>query len=190
VGRHVDQRRLVEQAREGDHDAFAALARESVARLDAIARLILRDRDLARDAVQDALIRAWRDLPGLRDPGNFDAWLHRLTVNASIDAVRRRRRRVIEVELMPMHDPAIPDEAIGLAEKDHLKRAIERLEPEQRAVIVLHYYLGLPLTEAAKTLGIPIGTAKSRLSRALDNLHATLSTEAEIAEAHPRGQPS
>ena len=119
----MDQRGLVERAMGGDHDSFAALARGSVARLDAVARLILRDADLARDAVQEALVRAWRDLPGLRDPSNFDAWLHRLTVNASIDAVRRRRRRVIEVELTPIHDPTIPDETIRVADRDQLARA-------------------------------------------------------------------
>src|ERR671917_1612221 len=101
----VDQRTLVERAREGDRDAFAVLARAAAARLDAAARLILRDAELARDAVQEALIRAWRDLPGLRDPERFDAWIHRLLVNAAIDEARRRRRRVIEVELTPTSVP-------------------------------------------------------------------------------------
>jgi RNA polymerase sigma-70 factor (ECF subfamily) len=176
----------VERARHGDHDAFAVLARASVARLDAVARLILRDADLARDAVQEALVRAWRDLPGLRDPGNFDAWLHRLTVNASIDAVRKRRRRVVEVELMPIHDPMIPDESARIADREQMARAIERLEPEQRAVIVLHYYLGLSLQDAAATLGIPIGTAKSRLHRSLAALRTTVGEEA--ADAVTGGQ--
>ena len=74
----MDQRGIVERARRGDHDAFASLVDVHLARLDAAARLILRDPELARDAVQEALIRAWRDLPGLRDPDRFDAWLHRL----------------------------------------------------------------------------------------------------------------
>ena len=97
----MDQRGLVERARGGDHDAFTELARGAVTRLDRAARLILRDPELARDAVQEALIRAWRDVRGLRDPDRFDAWLHRLTVNACLDMARHRRRRVIEVELLP-----------------------------------------------------------------------------------------
>ena len=89
----MNQRDDVERARQGDHDAFATLVDARLARLDAAARLILRDGELARDAVQEALIRAWRDLPGLRDPDRFDAWLHRLIVNACLDLVRRRKRR-------------------------------------------------------------------------------------------------
>ena len=102
----MDQRTFVERAREGDRDAFAELARAAATRLDAAARLILRDRELARDAVQEALIRAWRDLPGLRDPDHFDGWLYRLLVHASIDEARRRKRRVIEVHGEPLEAPA------------------------------------------------------------------------------------
>ena len=104
----MDQRALVDQLRRGDHDAFAVLARGGVPRLDTAARLIPRDAELARDAVQEAMVRAWRDIPGLRDPDRFDAWLHRLTVRACIDAARHRRRRVREVELTPMTGIPIP----------------------------------------------------------------------------------
>src|SRR5439155_13927043 len=107
----VDQRGTVERARQGDHDAFAVLVDVASARLDAAARLILRDPELARDAVQEALIRAWRDLPGLRDPDRFDAWLYRLTVNSCLDEARRRRRRPIEVEIKAIDEPAGYDSA-------------------------------------------------------------------------------
>ena len=114
----VDQRVLVERARQGDHDAFAKLVDPALARLDAAARLILRDAELARDAVQETLIRAWRDLPGLRDPDRFDAWLHRLTVNACLDLARRRRRRPIEVELTAIDSPTTADHAGALADRE------------------------------------------------------------------------
>ena len=75
----VNQRSLVLRAQRGDHDAFSTLARTAVGRLGSASRLILRDPELARDAVQEALIKAWRDLPGLRDPDQFEAWLYRLS---------------------------------------------------------------------------------------------------------------
>jgi RNA polymerase sigma-70 factor (ECF subfamily) len=160
----VDQRWLVERARSGDHDAFSTLARGAVVRLDQAARLILRDPELARDAVQEGLIRAWRDLPGLREPERFDAWLHRLTVNACLDLLRRRKRRVIEVELSPLHHAAGGDLAAGLADRDLIVDALQRLDPTRRAIVVMHYFLGVPLSEVASTLGIPIGTVKSRVA--------------------------
>lgn len=170
----MDVRGLVERAREGDHDAFATLALAVAPRLDAAARLILRDRELARDAVQDALIRAWLDLPGLRDPERFAAWLHRLTVNACLDVTRRRRRRPIEVALGPLFAPPSPDPTGAMAERDELDQALARLEPELRALVVLHYYLGMPLPEASASLRIPLGTAKSRLHRAIAGLRRVL----------------
>jgi RNA polymerase sigma-70 factor (ECF subfamily) len=163
----VSQRELVERAGRGDHDAFALLLHGSIARLEAVARLVLHDQDLARDAVQDAFIRAWRDLPGLRDPDRFDAWIHRLTINACLDVARRRRRRPVEVELTPISPAFAPDASVAIAERDQLERGFIHLSTEHRAVLVLHYYVGMPMPALASTLGIPLGTAQSRLGRAL-----------------------
>lgn len=171
----MDQRGLVERARGGDHDAFTVLVDLAIARLDSAARLILRDPDLARDAVQESLIRAWRDLPGLRDPDRFDAWLHRLTVNTCLDLVRRKRRRVIEVGLEPTDGPAIADIAGGVADRDLLDGALRRLDPGHRAVVVLHYYLGMTMPEVAAAIGIPLGTAQSRLFYALRTMRTSVS---------------
>jgi RNA polymerase sigma-70 factor (ECF subfamily) len=174
----VDQRGLVERAREGDHDAFTELVRQALARLDAAARLVLRDRELARDAVQDALVRAWRDLRGLRDPDRFDAWLHRLTINACLDLARRRKRRVVEVELKPIYTPSIPDGSGDVLDRQMLDEALRRLDTGHRAVVVLHYFLGMPLPEVAASLGIPVGTAKSRLHYSLAAMRESVFGEA------------
>jgi RNA polymerase sigma-70 factor (ECF subfamily) len=181
----VDQRGLVERARKGDHDAFAELARGSVVRLDRAARLILRDPELARDAVQDGLIRAWRDLPGLRDPDAFDGWLHRLIVNACLDLARRRRRRPIEVELSPIHHPAVADASTGVARRDLVENVLRSLDPDGRAIVVLHYYLGMSLPEVATSLRIPVGTVKSRLHRALIEMRIAMSDMTDEPQREP-----
>jgi RNA polymerase sigma-70 factor, ECF subfamily len=186
----VDQRTLVEQAGRGDHDAFALLASASATRLDAAARLILRDPELARDAVQNTLLRAWRDLPGLRDPDRFEAWLHRLLVNSCLDEARRRRRRPIEVEIQPSDEPALVDTSRALADRDLVERALRRLDPEHRALVVLHYYLGYPLPEAATTLGISLPAAKSRLHRAMLALRRALTADGASVPLPGEGRPA
>jgi RNA polymerase sigma-70 factor (ECF subfamily) len=168
----VDQRAHVEAARGGDHDAFARLVRDAAPRLDGAARLMLRDPELAHDAVQDALIRAWRDLSGLRDVDRFDAWLYRLTMNACLDILRRRRHRAFEVELSPLQMSPGLDIAATVADRAFLDDALARLDPAWRAVVVMHFYIGMPLPEVAMALAIPLGTAKSRLHRALGVMRA------------------
>ena len=163
------------RARGGDKDAFGALVTPSLGRLHAVARLILHDEDLAEDAVQDALVDAWRDLRGLRDPTRFDAWLHRVTVHACYSLARRQsRHRVREINAR-VDDPIAPHDAARSVElTDELDRGLRRLPTDQRALVVLVYYLDLPVAEAADTLGIPFGTAKSRLHRAINALRAEL----------------
>jgi RNA polymerase sigma-70 factor (ECF subfamily) len=185
----VDQRALVERATRGDHDALAALVRASAARLDAAARLILRDRELAGDSVQEAYIRAWRNLPGLRDPERFDGWLHRLLVRTCIDALRRRGARPTEVELEPIDIPASRDHATDVVERELIDDALRRLDPTWRAVVVLHFFLGMSLPEAAATLGIPLGTAKSRLHRSLGLMRVALADEV-ASPSFVKGQPA
>jgi RNA polymerase sigma-70 factor (ECF subfamily) len=183
------ERELVERARRGDHDAFSALAGAAIPRLDAAAWLILRDTEQAQDAVQNALVLAWRDLPALRDPDRFGAWLHRLLVRACIDEARRHRRHRTEVTLLDIDRPT-PGAGMesSVADRDQLERGFLRLPADMRAVIVLHHYLDLPLPEVAVTLDIPVGTAKSRLHRALAHLRAALEADGRTlagSEARP-----
>ena len=182
-------RDLVERARQGEHDAFAELAGATISRLDGAAWLILRDTEQAKDAVQNCLVRAWRDLPTLRSPARFDAWLHRLLYRACIDEARRLRRHRFDVDLNPIDHPDIDDANAVMVDRDQLERGFSRLEPEARALIVLHHYLDLPLPEVAIALGIPLGTAKSRLHRALQSMRAALDADArpraELVEGHP-----
>ena len=170
------QTALVDRARRGDHEAFSVLANGAVDRLYAIARLILRDTDLAEDATQDALVRAWRDLPTLRDVERFDAWLYRLLVRCCADIGRRRRRWRTELTVVSI-EPAEPDRAAELADRDQLERGLRRLSDAQRTILILHFYLGLSASEAADALDIPPGTARSRLHYAIEALRAALAAD-------------
>ena len=154
---------LVERAQRGDHQAFEALANAAYHRLYAIARRILRDGYAAEDAVQECLVRAWRDLWGLRDPDRFDAWLHRLLVRACSDQARRSRRSRLELDVEQIDLERREDAFAPVADRDELERAFLHLTIEQRAVVVLTHYVGLPGPEVAAILGIPPGTVASRL---------------------------
>ena len=171
------RRDLVEAARRGDHEAFEVLATSAGDRLYALARLILRDVGMAEDAVQEALVRAWQQLPSLRDAERFDAWLHRLLVNACADQGRQRRRWSQQVRPLPV-EPSIGDHSGSVADREQLERAFGRLKPEQRAVVVLHHYSGFTAAEIARILEIPEGTARSRLHYATEAMRAAIEADA------------
>ena len=179
-------RDLVERAQDGDRDAFAALVAMTSDRMYALAARILRDSALAEDALQGALITVWRQLPTLRDPDRFEAWVRRLLVHQCYAEARRRRSWAANVRVLPVDGPAGPDAIISIVDRDALDRAFRRLSVEQRAVFVLHHHVGLPLTEIADTLGIPDGTARSRLHYATRVLRAAV--EADAAEVAPEGR--
>jgi RNA polymerase sigma-70 factor (ECF subfamily) len=176
-------RSLVERAQHGDHEAFDALARAAYHRLFAIASRILRDPYAADDAAQDALVRAWRDLRGLRDPDSFDSWLHRLVVNACMDQVRRGKRRPATVHVERLDAPEPADEVRLVADRDELERAFLQLDVEHRTVLVLVHYMGMAPIEVSRTLGIPAGTVHSRLHYGLRRMRALI--EADSATTHP-----
>lgn len=179
------QTELVDRARRGDREAFGVLAGGAVDRLYRIARLILRDTELAEDATQDALVRAWRDLPTLRDVERFDAWLYRLIVRSCADVARHRKRYRAEITLL-RSEPAEPDRASDLADRDQLERGLRRLSEAQRTILVMNFYLGMSPTETADALEIPVGTAKSRLHYAIEALRAALAADERTPEAIER----
>jgi RNA polymerase sigma-70 factor, ECF subfamily len=167
---------LVERARGGDREAFGQLAAGEVDRLHAIARLVLRDPDLAEDAVQEALVRCWRQLPKLRDVERFDAWLYRILMHSISDEFARRRRFEATVQAVQM-EPSTPDGTRDQADRDELEQGFRHLSVQHRSIIVLHHFVGLPLPAAAAALGIPSGTAKSRYHHAMASLRAALDAE-------------
>jgi RNA polymerase sigma-70 factor (ECF subfamily) len=172
-------RDLVERARRGDHEAFAVLVHQVSDSLYAVAFRILRDQGLAEDALQNALVLAWRRLPKLRDPDRLEAWIHRILVHACYDEFQRTRTWKTAIRVLPHDGPSIPDATAVVADREELERAFRRLTIEQRAVFVLHHYVGLPLVEVAELLGIPAGTARSRLHYAIEGLRAALTGAAE-----------
>jgi len=176
-------RDLVEQAQRGDREAFAILARSRGDRLYGIARRIVRDVDLSEDAVQQALVIAWRELPRLRDPDRFDVWLQRTLIHACYAEARRKRLWTANVRVLPVDGPAGPDEIDSIANRDEVESAFRRLSPDQRAILVLHHYLGLESGEIGEVLDIPAGTARSRLHYAHRAMRAVLEADARTSMA-------
>jgi len=163
-------------AMRGDHDAFAALITAATARLYALACLILRDSDRAEDATQEAFVRAWREIPRLRDANKFDAWLRRLVVNSCYDEARRVTRRA-EVSLISLSERSVGDTSAASAESDRIEQAFRVLPLDQRTVLVLQHYESLSHTEIAETLGIPVGTVKSRVRYGVAAMRAALDAD-------------
>jgi len=186
---HGDQvdRDLVELAQRGDRDAFAVLVRTHGDRLYGIARRILRDSTLAEDAVQQALVTVWRELPSLRDPERFGAWVNRILVRDCFVAARTARRTAMHlVTLEIATEPSVGDAADDVARRDLLERAFRRLPAEQRAILVLRHYVGLEPVEIAATLGIPAGTVRSRLHYAHREMRAAIEADRRIADVGGR----
>jgi RNA polymerase sigma-70 factor, ECF subfamily len=172
---------LVRQAQDGDEQAFASLAVAIGNRLHAVAHRILRDVDLAEDATQQALLAIWRDLPQLRDTARFDAWSYRLLVRACYAEGRRARSWTPNLRLLPADEPAAGAGLSSVVDRDQLERGFRRLSVDHRAVVVLHHYLDLTLDQVADTLGVPVGTVRSRLHYAMRALRSALEADARPA---------
>lgn len=176
-------RTLVELAIQGDEEAYAGLMAIAGDRLVAIAYRILRDLDRAEDAVQVALVSAWRDLPTLRDPDRFEAWLTRILVRACYAEAGRGRRWTARLRVLPIDTPSPSDPIATVADRDRLDRGFRRLPTDQRAIVVLHHYLGWSQPEIAHALEIPLGTVKSRLFYATRALRAAIDADDRATSA-------
>jgi RNA polymerase sigma-70 factor, ECF subfamily len=176
---------VVERARRGDREAYEVLAREASHRLYPVAFRIVRDRDLADEALQRALVAIWKELPKLRDNEKFEAWSYRVLLRFCTDELRRRGRPTRDVADVSARS-STPDQQVELADRDQLERAFGRLSPDHRAVIVLTYYRGLTGAEVATALGVSPGTVASRLHYALRQLRGLLDADTRAAGLEAR----
>jgi len=176
LGERVDDQ-LVVRAQGGDRDAFERIVNLSFDRCHAVARRLLRDSQLAEDAVQQAMINVWRDLPRLRDTTRYDAWSYKLLVRACYAEFKRAPKWFPGIDADSPREPRSGDDYGAVLDRDQLERGFRRLSMDYRAVIVLHHYLDLPLDQVGAALDIPVGTVKSRLHRALDEMRAALEAD-------------
>lgn len=180
---------LVRRAQSGDASAFGLLVATRIDRCYRLAWSILSNEADAADATQDALVAAWRELPRLRNAAAFDGWLNRIVATKALMA-RRRRVRLREVPAVPVDGSgdAQPTAAQGerpartaqdeVVDNDAIVRAFDRLRPQDRMILVLHHVEERPVAEIARSLGIPVGTAKSRLHAARAALQRAMEAEA------------
>jgi len=179
---------LVTRAQHGDHRAFDALVERHYARLRRAAVGILRDIHVAEDATQNALVTVWRDLPKLRDPARFEGWSYRLLVRACYAEAKRVPRTLSEDDMPPATEPTTADAFTAILHRDQLERGFRRLSIDHRAVVVLRHLLDLPVEQVADALDIPVGTVKSRLSRAMAVLRSAIEADARTPATEPAQQ--
>ena len=168
---------LIGRAKRGDEEAFTTLVLELGDRLFSVAYRILRDTSRAEDAVQQTFLTAWRELPSLRDDGRLEAWLYRLLVNACYAEMRHTKRWQPGLRVVPIDVPSVEDAQLSVARGDELERAFRRLSGEQRAVLVMHYYVGLSGAEIGEALGLSPGTVRSRLHYARQLMRAAIEAD-------------
>jgi RNA polymerase sigma factor (sigma-70 family) len=161
---------LIERAKKGDRDAFGALIQPVLASGFRLAAGILRDRHAAEDATQDAVLTAWRKLGNLRSGAPLEPWFLAIVANRCRKVWHHRNRQTV------IPDRYEPDHGfVGqVADRLAIHEALEHLTPQQRLLVILRYYFDLPLDETARIAAIPLGTAKSRLHRALTSLRLDL----------------
>lgn len=174
---------LVLRAQGGDQAAFTEIATALYSRLHRVAQNLLSDVHLAEDATQQTVLEMWRSLPQLRDPERLEPWAHRILVNTCRREGRKAKRWITALTPLPDEDPVATSTISAVAHRDQLERGFRRLSRDQREVVVLHHYVSMPLREVAEVLGIPVGTAHSRLSRAMSAMRAALEADDRLPTA-------
>jgi len=169
----ADERARVVRAREGDQGALAQLFRDHYVRVYNLVTYLTGDRTEADDVTQSTFVRAWEELPRLRDPQAFTAWLNRIARNLAADRARANRARVRAEEARPESlDPGDPvgpgpEQHVAAWERDEqVHEAVASLPEPHQEVVVMHHLEGTPVQEVAERLRIPVGTVLSRLARA------------------------
>ena len=157
----------VERTRAGDVAAFEGIVRRWQGPLVNLAYRFCRDRGRAEEIAQEAFVRAFRALPGWRGEGAFSTWLYALATNLCRSELRRLRPRTVPLdEVGEPRDPRSPDGGLGDADRDQaVRRAVLSLPARYRDALVLFYFHGMDVATAARSLGLPEGTVKARLSR-------------------------
>ncbi len=179
---------LVRRAQGGDPGAFRTLAIEHHPRLFAAAYGILRDRDLAQDATQRALVNVWRHIHGLKEPARFQGWSYRILVHACYAEAKAVPKLLADTDQQAVREPVASDEIKRIDDRDQLERAFRRLSLEHRAVVVLHHLADMPLDAVAEALDLKVGTVKSRLNRAMGELRAAIEADARPTSTLPLGR--
>jgi RNA polymerase sigma-70 factor (ECF subfamily) len=179
---------LVRSAMRGDERAFTEIVNSLADRFIGVAHRILPDATLAEDAVQQAFLSVWRDLPDLREPARFDGWAYRLLIRACYMEARRRKRWHPTTIVRSIAEPTAPDLIGGIIERERLERGFQRLSVDHRAVLVLTYYMDLPSEQVAEALDIPVGTVHSRLHRAQQALRGALEADGRLARTEAATQ--
>ena len=169
---------LVIRAQRGDERAFASIVEAVSDRFLGVAHRILHDAQLAEDASQQAFVKLWKHLPGLRDPSRFEAWSYQLLVKACYSEAKRHRRWKTDLSLRLTDPPTALDGLGSVVVRDELEQGLQKISLDHRAVLVLHYYIDLPIEQVAVALDIPPGTVKSRLHRAHQALRGALEADA------------
>jgi RNA polymerase sigma-70 factor (ECF subfamily) len=174
---------LVGRAMRGDHEAFDRLIRPRLDRQIRFAMSLLRDESDARDVLQETCLRAWRELPRLRDPSRFDSWMNQILVNVARTHLKRRQR--VHVREMPPQEIERTDGrqettdggSADFSESDMIRRAFARLDADKRTLLILRHVEGRSVLEIARLLRVPEGTAKWRLHAARSDLERALEVE-------------